>query len=205
MIKSPNQIKWSLEKSLKQKGDFQRVCVALIRLLVSIGLMMSDVWGYQPESKVRLSPAKIFPEIKQPDLMPLTVWGQSLMISLCLLQQSERTQCWKLGLFSLSLLYLSWSESEKQRGGVTSCLTSKVSSFSPGLFATSCGDWHLFERLLVTNLCHPTLLSAASPKTSALADASSMWRFTESSSGSEGGEYKWQPKSVRRKCPLWHH
>lgn len=104
MIKSPNQIKWSLEKSLKQKGDFQSVCVALIRLLVSIGLMMSDVWGYQPESKVRLSPAKIFPEIKQPDLMPLTVWGQSLMISLCLLQESERTQCWKLGLFFLHLL-----------------------------------------------------------------------------------------------------
>lgn len=97
-------IKWSLEKSLKQKGDFQSVCVALIRLLVSIGLMMSDVWGYQPESKVRLSPAKIFPEIKQPDLMQLTVWGQSLMISPCLLQESERTQCWKLGLFFLHLL-----------------------------------------------------------------------------------------------------
>lgn len=97
-------IKWSLEKSLKQKGDFQSVCVALIRLLVSIGLMMSDVWGYQPESKVKLSPAKIFPEIKQPDLMRLTVWGQSLMIAPCLLQESERTQCWKLGLFFLHLL-----------------------------------------------------------------------------------------------------
>lgn len=87
-------------------------------------------------------------EIKKADLMPLTPRV------CCRRLKGHRVANFTYGSPERSFI-LSCSECKRRRGGVTSCLNSKVSSVSPGPFASTGGDSYLFRCLLVTNLGHP--------------------------------------------------
>lgn len=110
------------------------------------------------------------------------------MFSLCL--KGHGLKAWHLVLLSF---ILSCSEFETRWGHFLSHLEGFQFKVT-GLLATSCGDSYLFRRLLVTNLGHPILLPATTQKKSILAEASSMWCFTECSSVLERDEDKWQQK-----------